>query len=48
MAEEYVWSVTAEQAGKRLDVVLAEEMDVSRSTAQQWLEQKTWDRLLWF
>ena len=39
MAEEYVWSVTAEQAGKRLDVVLAEEMDISRSTAQQWLEQ---------
>ena len=39
MAEEYIWSVTAEQVGKRLDVVLAEEMDISRSTAQQWLEQ---------
>ena len=39
MAEEYVWLITAEQAGKRLDSVLAEEMDISRSTAQQWLEQ---------
>lgn len=39
MAEMYVWAVTAEQAGKRLDTLLAEEMDISRSTAQQWLEQ---------
>ncbi len=39
MAEEYIWSVTAEQAGKRLDAVLAQEMDISRSAAQQWLEQ---------
>lgn len=39
MADTYVWSITAEQEGKRLDSVLAEEMDVSRSTAQQWLEQ---------
>ena len=39
MAEAYVWSISAEQAGKRLDSVLAEEMDISRSTAQQWLEQ---------
>lgn len=39
MAEEYTWSVAAEQAGKRLDSMLAEEMDISRSTAQQWLEQ---------
>lgn len=39
MAETYIWSITPEQAGKRLDIVLAEEMDISRSTAQQWLEQ---------
>jgi len=39
MAEEYIWSVTSEQSGKRLDGVLAEEMDISRSMAQQWLEQ---------
>lgn len=39
MADIYVWSVTAEQAGKRLDSLLAEEMDISRSSAQQWLEQ---------
>ena len=39
MAETYVWSITAEQAGKRLDSILAEEMDISRSMAQQWLEQ---------
>ena len=39
MAEQYVWQITDEQAGKRLDSLLAEEMDISRSTAQQWLEQ---------
>ena len=39
MAETYIWSVTAEQAGKRLDSLLAEEMDISRSIAQNWLEQ---------
>ena len=39
MAEEYVWIVTAEQAGQRLDSLLAQEMDISRSAAQQWLEQ---------
>ena len=39
MAEKYVWFITAEQADKRLDSVLAEEMDISRSSAQQWLEQ---------
>lgn len=38
MDEVYCWSVTAEQAGKRLDAVLAQEMDISRNTAQQWLE----------
>lgn len=40
MAEVYVWSVTAQQADKRMDCLLAEEMDISRSTAQQWLEEK--------
>lgn len=39
MAEEHVWFVSAEQAGQRLDSLLAQEMDISRSTAQQWLEQ---------
>ena len=39
MAETYVWTVTAQQAGKRMDSLLAEEMDISRSSAQQWLEQ---------
>ena len=31
MAEVYVWSVTAQQADKRMDCLLAEEMDISRS-----------------
>lgn len=39
MAEQYEWCVTAEQANTRLDTVLAQEMDISRSAAQQWLEQ---------
>lgn len=39
MTEIYVWSITAEQVGKRLDSLLAEEMDISRSTVQGWLEQ---------
>ena len=39
MAEEYVWMITAEQSGLRLDSLLAQEMDISRSMAQQWLEQ---------
>ena len=39
MAEVYAWSITNDQVGKRLDSLLAEEMDISRSTAQQWLEQ---------
>lgn len=39
MAEEYSWRITEAQAGNRLDSVLAIEMDISRSTAQQWLEQ---------
>lgn len=39
MAEVYEWVITAQQAGNRLDAVLAQEMDISRSAAQQWLEQ---------
>lgn len=39
MAEEYIWVITAEQAAQRLDSLLALEMDISRSTAQQWLEK---------
>ncbi len=39
MAETYVWEITAEQVGCRLDALLAQELDMSRSAAQQWLEQ---------
>ena len=39
MAETYIWLISPEQADKRLDSVLADEMDISRSMAQQWLEQ---------
>lgn len=39
MNDRYTWQITAEQAGKRLDTVLAQEMNISRSAAQQWLEQ---------
>lgn len=39
MADVYEWQITSEQSAKRLDAVLAEEMDISRSAAQQWLEQ---------
>lgn len=39
MADVYEWQITAEQSAKRLDAVLAEEMDISRSAAQLWLEQ---------
>lgn len=39
MSEQYEWAILAEQAGCRLDSVLAAEMDISRSSAQQWLEQ---------
>lgn len=38
-SEPVVWCITAEQAGKRLDAVLAQELDISRNAAQQWLEQ---------
>ena len=39
MAELYVWVVTAEQEGTRMDALLAQELNVSRSSAQQWLEK---------
>lgn len=39
MADTYVWHITAPQADKRLDAVLAQELDISRNAAQQWLEQ---------
>ena len=39
MADVYGWVVSAEQANTRLDSLLAQELDISRSAAQQWLEQ---------
>ena len=39
MADIYNWIIATEQADKRMDSLLAEEMDISRSSAQQWLEQ---------
>ena len=39
MAERYTFKIQPEQAGGRLDSLLAQEMDISRSTAQQWLEK---------
>ena len=39
MAESYVWVITPEQAGIRMDALLAQELDISRSAAQQWLEK---------
>ncbi|MBE6806421.1 MAG: RluA family pseudouridine synthase [Ruminococcaceae bacterium] len=39
MAQTYEWAVTAQQAGVRLDALLAQELDISRSQAQQWLEK---------
>ncbi len=39
MAETYEWMITTEQAGLRLDVMLAQELDISRSQAQLWLEK---------
>jgi len=38
MAETYEWIVTAEQSSTRLDSLVAQELDVSRSSAQQWIE----------
>lgn len=34
------WKVTEEQAGQRIDALLAAELDISRSAAQQWLENE--------
>ncbi len=39
MAETYEWMITTEQAGLRLDVMLAQKLDISRSQAQLWLEK---------
>ena len=39
MAERYEWSITAEQSSVRLDALLAQELEISRSQAQQWLEK---------
>lgn len=39
MAERYDWCVSGEQSGTRLDALLAQELDISRSQAQQWLEK---------
>ncbi len=39
MAEVYEWAITPEQAGTRMDALLAQELDISRSQAQQWLEK---------
>ena len=38
MAETYEWIITAEQSSTRLDSLVAQELDVSRSSAQQWIE----------
>lgn len=39
MAEQYTFTITEEQANKRMDALLAQELETSRSQAQQWLEQ---------
>lgn len=39
MAERYTFEIQPEQVGMRLDSLLAQEMDISRSAAQQWLEK---------
>ncbi len=39
MAERYEWTITEEQAHVRLDSLLAQEMNISRSAAQQWMEK---------
>ena len=39
MTERYEWFISPEQAGQRMDATLAQEMDISRSAAQQWLEK---------
>ena len=39
MAERYEWCITDAQNGTRLDALLAQELDISRSQAQQWIEK---------
>lgn len=39
MSELYEWIVTPEQSGVRMDSLLAQQMEISRSSAQQWLER---------
>ena len=39
MADVYCWAVSEAQSGVRLDALLAAEMDISRSSAQQWIER---------
>lgn len=39
MADRCEWEIQPDQAGLRLDALLAKEMDISRSAAQQWLEK---------
>ena len=39
MGEKVAFNITAEQAATRLDTVLSQILDISRSAAQQWLEQ---------
>ena len=39
MAEQYKWSIRADQAEQRLDSILSKELAVSRSIVQGWLEQ---------
>lgn len=39
MPNKHEWIITAEQAGVRLDTVLSQELEISRSAAQQRLEQ---------
>lgn len=39
MAERYEWQIRPDQSDQRIDAVLAKEMDISRSAAQQWLEK---------
>lgn len=39
MANQYEWVISTEQSNMRFDAVLAAEMEISRSSAQQWLEK---------
>lgn len=39
MAERYEWVIQPDQSGQRMDALLASEMEISRSSAQQWLEK---------